>query len=147
MFWRGHRVGCCASVNVCLRRRDPRHRRRVPLYGDGTNVRDWIYVEDNCEAILRVLMRGEVGEACNIGAGCEVSNLELVRALARHMGVRGGAAVGSLVSFVPDRPGHDLRYGMACGKVRRLGWEPKTSLEEGIAKTVAWYREHPERLA
>ena len=111
----------------------------LPVYGDGLNVRDWLYVEDNCAAIDAVLHRGTLGEVYNIGGGSEVPNLTLTRRILELLG-RGE----ELIRFVTDRPGHDRRYSVDCAKVRALGWEPSTSFDDGLERTVAWYRDHPE---
>lgn len=110
-------------------------RRPVPLYGDGTNQRDWLYVTDHCEAILKVMEQGEVGQIYNIGAGNQVSNRELTEALLSILELP-----NSLITFVEDRPGHDFRYAVDSSKIRQLGWVPHVELQEGLAKTVDWYR-------
>lgn len=107
----------------------------VPLYGDGMNVRDWCYVDDNCAAIDLVLRRGEPGSIYNIGAGNEVANRELVDRLLALLG-----ADQSLVRYVPDRPGHDRRYSVDSTRVRALGWAPGRHLDEALSATVEWYR-------
>jgi dTDP-glucose 4,6-dehydratase len=115
----------------------------VPVYGDGQNVRDWIHVRDHCEAIDRVWRRGRVGEVYNIGGRCERTNLDLTHALLDVMG-----KPRSLIRYVPDRPGHDRRYAIDCGKVEReLSWRPRVPFEEGLRETVRWYREHPDWVA
>ena len=106
----------------------------LPLYGDGKNVRDWIYVEDNCSAIELVGRKGEVGEVYNIGAGEEKQNIEIARRIVELVG-----ADQSLITFVSDRPGHDRRYSLNTGRIRKLGWKPSVSFDEGLRKTVAWY--------
>ncbi|HEM46474.1 MAG TPA: NAD-dependent epimerase/dehydratase family protein, partial [Alphaproteobacteria bacterium] len=107
----------------------------LPLYGDGRNVRDWIYVDDNCRAILAVGRRGKIGEVYNIGAGEEHPNIEIARRIVELTG-----ADPSLLTRVADRPGHDRRYALDTRKVRRLGWKPRVGFDEGLAKTVRWYR-------
>jgi len=109
--------------------------RPVPLYGDGGNVRDWCHVDDNCDAIDLVLRTGEPGKVYNVGAGNELTNLELVDRLLRLCG-----ADPSLVEMVKDRPGHDRRYSVNTARVRALGWTPGWGLDEGLAATVDWYR-------
>jgi dTDP-glucose 4,6-dehydratase len=109
----------------------------LPLYGDGRNVRDWLYVEDNCAAIDLVLRRGVDGEVYNVGGGNEVENVVLTREILRLTG-----RPESLVQRVADRPGHDRRYAVDCGKVRALGWRPRHAFADALAATVAWYREH-----
>jgi dTDP-glucose 4,6-dehydratase len=118
----------------------------LPVYGDGRNVRDWLYVEDHCEAVRLVLERGRVGETYNIGGGCEKQNIDVVRticALLDEASPCKGAKYAELITFVKDRPGHDWRYAMDASKIRReLGWRPRASFESGLAKTVRWYMEN-----
>jgi dTDP-glucose 4,6-dehydratase len=109
----------------------------LPVYGDGRNVRDWLYVEDNCAAIDLVLREGEPGNVYNVGGGNEVENLDLTR---RILGLLGKDA--GLIRYVTDRPGHDRRYAVDCAKLRALGWTPRTSFDDGLAATVAWYRDN-----
>ncbi|MDP8992716.1 MAG: dTDP-glucose 4,6-dehydratase [Actinomycetota bacterium] len=109
----------------------------VPLYGDGMNVRDWCFVDDNCSAIDLVLRRGEVGEIYNVGAGNEVPNRVLVDKLLALLG-----ADESMVRYVPDRLGHDRRYSVDTAKVRSLGWSPSRDLDQALADTVDWYRDN-----
>ena len=110
--------------------------KRLPVYGDGMNERDWIFVEDHCRAIYLVLMRGVPGEIYNIGSHRPVSNLEMVRRLLLMLG-----SGEDLIEFVSDRPGHDRRYALNSKKIRdELGWEPLVSLEEGLVRTAEWYR-------
>ena len=118
---------------------------RIPIYGQGTNVRDWLFVEDHCQALLRVLEQGRLGETYNIGGRQEVPNLELVRLLLRLLGeMRPDLGdLTRLITFVADRPGHDWRYALNIGKIEtELGWRPRLSLEEGLRRTVAWYLDH-----
>ncbi len=109
--------------------------RKVPLYGDGGNERDWLHVEDHCAAIHLIVERGTPGETYNIGAGAQVSNLELTRRILTIMGQD-----ESMIEYVEDRPGHDRRYALDSTKTRDLGWAPEHSLEERLAETVEWYR-------
>ena len=115
----------------------------LPVYGDGTNVRDWLYVGDHCEAVRLVLEKGKAGETYNIGGESERANIDLVHTLCglldkMHPRARGRHA--DLISFVKDRPGHDRRYAMDIAKIRReLGWAPRESFESGLEKTVRWY--------
>ena len=111
--------------------------RKVPLYGDGMNVRDWCYVEDNCVGIDLVLRRGEVGEIYNIGAGSEIPNRVLTEKILALLGQD-----NSMIEYVTDRLGHDRRYSLDISKVRRLGWAPAHDLDEALATTVEWYREN-----
>jgi dTDP-glucose 4,6-dehydratase len=108
----------------------------LPVYGDGRQTRDWLHVADHCAAVDLVLRAGELGDAYNAGAGEEVENLELTRRILELTG-----RDESLVRHVADRPGHDRRYSLDSSKLRALGWEPERRLEEGLAETVAWYRE------
>ncbi len=115
----------------------------LPVYGDGKNVRDWLYVGDHCEAVRLVLERGRPGETYNIGGNAEKANLDLVHvlcALLEKNSPRRAGRYSDLVAFVKDRPGHDRRYAIDAGKIaRELGWTPKESFESGLAKTVRWY--------
>jgi dTDP-glucose 4,6-dehydratase len=107
----------------------------LPVYGDGQNVRDWLYVTDHAEALWAVLCRGQPGQVYNIGGECEVANLEIVHRILALLGKE-----ASLIQFVPDRPGHDRRYAMNIGKIKReLGWRPRHRLDEGLRRTVEWY--------
>ena len=121
----------------------------LPIYGDGCQVRDWLYVEDHCEAIWLVVRAGRSGETYNIGGGTQPTNLQIVEFICKVLDEArpDGKCMPhrSLMRFVPDRPGHDRRYAMDIGKIRReLGWRPRHALEEGLRKTVNWYIEHPE---
>ncbi len=108
---------------------------QIPIYGDGLNIRDWIFVMDNAEAIDIVLHKGKEGEVYNIGAGCESTNISLIKTVVKLMD-----KPESLITYVKDRPGHDKRYAIDPSKIMtRLGWFPHTSLEEGLAITVDWY--------
>lgn len=114
----------------------------IPVYGDGGNVRDWLYVEDHADALLTVVTRGEVGRSYNIGGENERTNLDLVRTICAHMDrLRPEAAPhGRLITFVTDRPGHDRRYAIDPTRIRNeLGWRPSVTVEEGLARTVDWY--------
>jgi dTDP-glucose 4,6-dehydratase len=119
----------------------------LPVYGDGGNVRDWLYVEDHADALLAVLERGRVGEAYNIGGNAEMRNIDLVRLLCgildRHAPDSPHAPHERLIAFVPDRPGHDRRYAIDCRKItEELGWRPRHSIADGLEKTVRWYLEN-----
>jgi len=110
--------------------------KKIPVYAQGQNIRDWIYVEDHCQAILEVFNKGTVGEKYNIGGECEVANIDLVKTIIRLMG-----ASEDLIEFVDDRPGHDLRYAIDNAKiVETINWHPKHTLEEGLLKTINWYK-------
>jgi len=117
--------------------------KKLPLYGDGLNERDWIFVEDHCRALDRVLRDGRCGEVYNIGSGSPITNLEIVRRLLR---ILGGSE--DQIEYVMDRPGHDRRYALDSRKVRQeLNWEPSVGLEQGLERTVAWYRSHSDWVA
>jgi len=120
----------------------------LPVYGDGQNVRDWIYVADHCAAVALVLARGVPGETYNIGGWNEKPNLEIVHAvcdIVDEMAPRAGGSRRELITFVKDRPGHDRRYAMDARKIEReLGWRPKETFETGIRKTIRWYLENKE---
>jgi len=111
----------------------------LPLYGTGTNVRDWLYVEDNCRAIDLVLRRGRLGEVYNIGANCEVQNIVVAEAIVSQLGKS-----KDLIKFVPDRLGHDKRYALDCRKIKALGWTPETDFEETLTATIQWYADNPD---
>ena len=119
----------------------------LPVYGDGRNVRDWLYVADHCAAVRLVLAKGRPGETYNIGGENEIVNLDLVHLLCSlldRLQPRKGGSYADLISFVKDRPGHDRRYAMNIDKIRRsLGWQPKESFASGLEKTVRWYVENP----
>ena len=121
--------------------------RELPVYGNGGNVRDWLFVEDHVAALQRVLEHGRVGETYNIGGDAEQTNLEIVRHICRIIDTvrppRDGAATENLIRFVTDRPGHDHRYAIDFSKIRdELGWSPKMTLEAGLRQTVEWYLHH-----
>jgi dTDP-glucose 4,6-dehydratase len=109
----------------------------LPVYGDGKQMRDWLFVEDHCAGIAAVLESGKIGEIYNLGAGVERPNLEVIDRIVDLTG-----SDSSLVRHVPDRPGHDRRYALATDKAAALGWKPHTSFEDGLRATVAWYREN-----
>lgn len=106
----------------------------LPVYGDGSNVREWIYVEDNCRAVYDVLTKGGVGEIYNIGTGEEYSNIEVTKQI---LEAAGGST--SQIEFVEDRAGHDMRYALETAKIESLGWEPEWNFEEGLRSTVEYY--------
>jgi dTDP-glucose 4,6-dehydratase len=109
----------------------------LPVYGDGMQVRNWLHVDDHCAAISTVLARGEAGEVYNVGGPDELANLEVAK---RILALTGRDE--SLIEFVPDRPGHDRRYSLSAERVRALGWAPRVGFDEGLERTVAWYREN-----
>ncbi|HEV3416213.1 MAG TPA: dTDP-glucose 4,6-dehydratase, partial [Pirellulales bacterium] len=127
----------------------------LPVYGDGQNVRDWLFVEDHCRALRMVLAKGTPGEVYNIGGNCERTNLDVVRAIAkvvdRLQPDLAHAPCSKLIRFVEDRPGHDRRYAIDASKIQReLGWRPEQQFESGLELTVAWYLENKrwvERVA
>ena len=119
----------------------------IPVYGDGANVRDWLFVEDHADALLAVLTKGALGRSYNIGGENEVSNVELVKMICTLLDDRHpeGAPHADLITFVADRPGHDQRYAIDPTRIRiELGWRPSVTVEEGLARTVDWYLENKE---
>jgi dTDP-glucose 4,6-dehydratase len=120
-------------------------RRQLPIYGDGRNVRDWLYVEDHCAAIRHVLAHGRVGEVYNIGGRSERTNMQVVHAVCDLLDEHrpGPEPYRSLITYVTDRPGHDRRYAIDARKIEtELGWRPSVTMEEGLSATVRWYLEH-----
>jgi dTDP-glucose 4,6-dehydratase len=164
-----HTYGLPATISNCSNNYGPYHfpeklipllilnaveGKPLPVYGDGGNVRDWLYVEDHCEAVWRILEKGRTGETYNIGGECEKRNIEVVRAvcgiLEELSPVRDNAAIRNpqsdnrnyrdLITFVGDRPGHDRRYAINCDKIKKeLGWTQRHQFESGLRETVAWY--------
>ena len=121
----------------------------LPVYGDGQNVRDWLYVEDHCRAIVRVLQHGRLGETYNVGGRNEVRNLDVVHTLCGLLDELApkadGGSYAAQIAFVPDRPGHDRRYAIDARKIEReLGWTPQETFATGLRKTVRWYLEHAD---
>jgi len=127
--------------------------KQLPVYGDGKQVRDWLYVEDHCAAVLRVLEKGTLGQTYNIGGNNEKQNIEIVTTvcnlLDEKVGLRdSGEPRTSLIRYVTDRPGHDRRYAIDATKIKdELGWTPAVTFEEGIRKTVDWYLDNPDWVA
>jgi len=124
-------------------------RKALPVYGDGLNVRDWLYVRDHCAAIWRIMRHGKRGETYNVGGNTEVENLRMVEMICdiidELLPAETGDSRRNLITFVKDRPGHDRRYAIDCTKLtRELGWKPETSLEAGIRKTIHWYLDHAD---
>lgn len=114
--------------------------KKLPLYGKGENVRDWLFVLDNCEAIDLVFQKGRVGEVYNIGGGSERKNIEIARFILKELNLP-----ESSIEYVTDRLGHDWRYSLDCGKIKReLGWQAKADFEKALAQTVKWYRDNEE---
>ena len=107
----------------------------MPIYGSGNNVRDWIYVQDNCRAIHSVLEKGEKGQIYNIAGGNERKNTDIAKEILRTLSLP-----DTMIEYVADRPGHDFRYSLNCEKIHRLGWKPQVQLEHGLQRTVDWYR-------
>ena len=124
----------------------------LPIYGDGQQIRDWLYVKDHCLAIACVLDKGVVGETYNVGGNNEKTNLEVVQTICATLDqlrpLKNGKSYSDQITFVKDRPGHDRRYAIDASKIKRdLGWEPQESFESGILKTITWYLDHPEWVA
>ncbi len=116
--------------------------KKLPVYGDGKNIRDWLYVEDHCEAIDLVFHNGRAGERYNVGGHNEKRNIEIIKLILKHLNES-----EDLIEFVEDRKGHDYRYAIDPTKIKKeLGWYPKTKFEDGIVKTIDWYLEHQEWL-
>ena len=125
----------------CLSEKD------LPVYGKGENVRDWLYVEDHCDAIYTVLSKGELGETYNVGGNNEIKNIDIVQTICHKMDQlaprKGNAKYEDLITYVTDRPGHDFRYAIDASKILDdLGWKPKESFNSGIDKTIRWYLEN-----
>ena len=120
----------------------------LPIYGNGSNVRDWLYVEDHADALLLVLQKGTIGQSYNIGGENERTNLELVQAICKildRLKPRNTGAYEELITFVQDRPGHDARYAIDPRRIRNeLGWRPSVTVEEGLEKTVEWYLDNED---
>ena len=119
-----------------------RHDKPLPVYGDGSNVRDWLYVEDHCSALWAVLTKGDAGRVYNIGGNSEKRNLAVVVAILRYLD-----KPDSLIQFVTDRPGHDFRYAIDASRIyEELGWQPSVSFETGLAQTIQWYLDNQDWL-
>ncbi|MFP6618525.1 MAG: GDP-mannose 4,6-dehydratase, partial [Pirellulaceae bacterium] len=121
----------------------------LPVYGDGQNIRDWLHVEDHCRALELVLTSGRIGEVYNIGGNCEKTNLEMVEQICRTVeqlaAETAGTSLTRLITFVPDRPGHDRRYAIDSSKIEsELGFQPRHDLESGLQDTVQWYLDHAD---
>ena len=118
--------------------------KNLPIYGDGKNIRDWLYVEDHCEAIIKILANGKPGETYNIGGSCEKNNLEVVSEICKILDSikpkQDGSSYKEQIEFVKDRPGHDFRYSLDTSKIKKdFNWKPKESFSSGLEKTVQWY--------
>lgn len=109
--------------------------KKVPLYGDGLNVRDWLYVIDNCDAIDLILHKGKIGEIYNIGGSFEITNIELTKIILKFLG-----KTDKMISYVPDRMGHDRRYSLDSVKIKKLGWHPSRNFNTAIKETINWYK-------
>ncbi len=123
--------------------------KEIPVYGDGAQIRDWLYVEDHCKAIVRVIKHGNTGQTYNIGGNNQYTNLQVIHKICEILDRRfpksQNAPHSKLIQFVADRPGHDRRYAMDIGKIQtELSWKPDESLESGLEKTIDWYLEHPD---
>ena len=121
----------------------------LPVYGEGDNVRDWLYVEDHCDAIYSVLRNGSIGNTYNLGGNNEIKNIDIVKMICRKMDKLSPRNTGDkyeeLITYVPDRPGHDFRYAIDASKIEKeLGWIPKESFDTGIEKTILWYLDNKE---
>ena len=127
-------------INNCL------NKKSLPVYGDGLQVRDWLYVEDHCKAIDLVLRNGRIGEVYNVGGHNERTNIFVVKSIIDYVSKQVDSTVSErLIKHVTDRKGHDRRYGIDPTKIKEeLGWEPETTFEEGIKLTIQWYLEHKE---
>lgn len=120
----------------------------MPVYGDGKNIRDWLYVRDHCVAIWTIMQRGQHGATYNVGGRNEVENIHVVEMICdlvdEFAGRRGVGSRRELISYVKDRPGHDRRYAIDCTRMEReLNWMPQESFESGLCKTIRWYLDHP----
>jgi dTDP-glucose 4,6-dehydratase len=111
----------------------------LPVYGDGRQVRDWLHVRDNCEALALLLEKGEPGVVYNVGGDCELENLDVTKRILKILG-KGD----DLITYVKDRPAHDRRYALSCERIKALGWRPRTAFDAGIEETVRWYVEHED---
>ena len=112
--------------------------KKIPVYGDGKQIRDWLYVQDHCEALIEVWKHGVVGEKYNIGGECEVQNIDLIKKITSLMGKD-----ESMIEYVKDRPGHDRRYSTDISKITKdLNWKPRFDIDDGLTKTIEWYERH-----
>ena len=125
-------------ISSCLKGKN------LPIYGDGSNIRDWLYVKDHCDALSLILEKGKTGETYNIGGKNEIKNIEVVTQICNLLDdiypKKNGDSYSDQISFVEDRLGHDYRYGLNISKIENeLGWRPKESFDSGINKTIEWY--------
>lgn len=127
-------------INNCL------NKKHLPLYGDGLNIRDWLYVKDYCRAIDMVINKGKIGEGYNIGGYNEKTNFYIVKTIIKYINENVDSSVSKkLIKYVEDRKGHDRRYAIDSTKIRKkLGWQPEINFEEGIKKTIKWYLDNKE---
>jgi dTDP-glucose 4,6-dehydratase len=127
------------------------HGEKLPVYGDGSNVRDWLYVEDHARGLALALVKGEIGETYNIGGKCEMKNIDVVHSLIRIVNDHRPELKRTpeeLITYVKDRPGHDHRYAINCSKIEReLGWSPRETFQSGMQRTVGWYLNNAEWIA
>ena len=126
------------AISFCLKGK------KLPIYGDGSNIRDWLYVKDHCEALSLILESGKIGETYNIGGKNELTNLEVINKICNTLDniypKKDGRSYAEQISFVEDRPGHDYRYGLNISKIENnLGWLPKENFDSGLKKTIEWY--------
>ena len=126
--------------------------KQLPIYGDGSNVRDWIYVNDHCRAIYKVIQKGKIGETYNIGANSELTNLDMVEKVCTIMDIKkpnnSGKSYKELIHFVKDRPGHDFRYAIDSSKIElKLGFKINETIETGLSKTISWYLDNPKWIS
>lgn len=116
--------------------------KKVPVYGDGKQVRDWLYVQDHCEALLEVFYRGKIGQKYNIGGECEIKNIDLIRMILDRLNMK-----ENMIEYIEDRPGHDRRYSTDITKIRHeLKWSPRFDIDKGLEKTIDWYQKNEQRL-
>jgi dTDP-glucose 4,6-dehydratase len=123
------------KVITCLRDNMP-----IPVHGSGSNIREWLYVDDNVDAIMKVLENGKDSEIYNIGSGVELTNMEMIDEISRRMNARPN------INYVKNRPGHDYRYSINCDKIKELGWKPNYTFNQGLDKTIQWYLDNTERF-
>ena len=119
--------------------------KKIPIYGNGKNIRDWIYVNDHCDAILKILQKGKFGETYNISSNCQIENNKIVLEICRILDKKFPKSKGKYsdqIKYVNDRPGHDFRYAVDSNKIEKLGWRPKISFDKGIELTIDWYIKH-----
>ena len=131
------------TISKCLKKE------KIPVFGDGKQIRDWIRVEDHVSGLLKVLDKGKVGEKYNIGSNCEIENLEVIKSICNILNEKlplENFSYNELINFVKDRPGHDFRYSLDNNKIKELGWKPKFSWEKGIEDTVIWYLDNKNYL-